>query len=83
VEFAEWRQKDLKRAVESVGAIDDAVADSRGIIMRKLIPCGKECGGCPDGANESVVLGRREAALGASTERRGRIGELRASLKQA
>lgn len=53
--LAEWKDRELtpdevkEEAVAEGEELEDVEAGSSGVIVKKKIPCGKDCGGCPHG----------------------------------
>ncbi|WP_254547264.1 hypothetical protein [Halomarina pelagica] len=58
----EWltREIDDERFADDGEEVVDAEADSKGTIVTKKVPCGKNCGGCPHGPYQYRVMRQGE-----------------------
>lgn len=57
-EYVDELLKHLQREIQPEEVVDegeeivDVDEDEKGVIVKKMIPCGKDCGGCPHGPYE-------------------------------
>lgn len=58
--LAAWKERDvdgtaIREDLDEEEQVDEIDEDDRGTIVRKRVPCGKDCSGCPHGPYEYRV----------------------------